>query len=90
MRPISCEEQFARNGGSIMVARERVQGGVVVLADGVHLPEGLEVTVLVSGQPLQKAETHSVLHIPAVSLGSVLRPLTRDDDLLGEMVQDRS
>ena len=29
-----------------MVARGRVQNGVVVLADGVHLPEGQEVTVL--------------------------------------------
>lgn len=29
-----------------MVARGRVQNGVVVLVDGVHLPEGQEVTVL--------------------------------------------
>lgn len=29
-----------------MVTRGRVQNGVVVLADGVHLPEGQEVTVL--------------------------------------------
>jgi hypothetical protein len=29
-----------------MVAKGRVQNGVVVLAEGVHLPEGQEVTVL--------------------------------------------
>ncbi len=31
-----------------MVVRGRVQHGVVVLADGVRLPEGQEVTVLAS------------------------------------------
>ncbi len=29
-----------------MVAKGRVENGVVVLSDGVHLPEGQEVTVL--------------------------------------------
>jgi len=29
-----------------MVAKGRVQNGVVVLSEGVHLPEGQEVTVL--------------------------------------------
>src|SRR5438105_1810907 len=36
-----------------MVARGRVQNGVVVLADGVRLPEGQDVTVLASGMPLE-------------------------------------
>jgi len=32
---------------------------------------------------------HSVLDIAPVSLGRVLRPLSTDDDLLGEMLEDR-
>jgi hypothetical protein len=71
-----------------MVGRGRVQDGVVVLAEGFHLPEGQEVTVF----PLPQAElkAHSILDIPSVSLGSVLRPCTGDVDLLGEMLESRS
>jgi hypothetical protein len=29
------------------------------------------------------------LDIPVISLGSVLRPMTGDDDLLGEMLEGR-
>lgn len=32
---------------------------------------------------------HSVLDIAPVRLGSILRPLTSDDDLLGEMLEGR-
>jgi hypothetical protein len=70
-----------------MVARGRVQNGVVVLADGVRLPEGQDVTVHAA---VQIREAHSILDIPPVSLGSVLRPFTADDDLLGEMLEGRS
>ena len=71
-----------------MVARGRVQNGVVVLEEGVHFPEGQEVTVL--GPPtVRGSPPHSVLDIPVVSLGSVLRPLAADDDLLGEMLDGR-
>ena len=77
-----------------MVARGRVQDGVVVLAHGVRLPEGQEVTVLAhgTGSPAPRMEgsrSHSVLDIATVGLGSVLRPLTPDDDLLGEMLEGR-
>jgi hypothetical protein len=77
-----------------MVARGRVQDGVVVLANGVRLPEGQEVTVLahvtVSLAPqTEGSQSHSVLDIATVSLGSVLRPLTSEDDLLGEMLEGR-
>ncbi len=71
-----------------MVARGRVQNGVVVLADGVRLPEGEEVTVLAS--PTTGSKAHSILDIPPVSLGSVVQPLTSEDDLLGEMLEGRS
>jgi hypothetical protein len=36
-----------------------------------------------------RASLHSVLDIPPVSLGRVIRPLTSDDDLLGEMLDGR-
>ncbi len=77
-----------------MVARGRVQDGVVVLDNGVRLPEGQEVTVVahftVPPVPqMQGSQSHSVLDIATVSLGSVLRPLTSDDDLLGEMLEGR-
>ncbi|NQV23525.1 MAG: hypothetical protein HQ518_04070 [Rhodopirellula sp.] len=32
---------------------------------------------------------HSVLDIPTLNLGKILRPLNRDDDLLDEMLEGR-
>ena len=77
-----------------MVVRGRVQDGVVVLANGVSLPEGQEVTVLAHATAppsprIEGSQSHSVLDIATVSVGSVLRPLTTDDDLLGEMLDGR-
>jgi len=77
-----------------MVARGRVQNGVVVLDNGVRLPEGLEVTVLAHGtvsaaRRVEGSGSHSVLDIGTVGLGAVLRPLTSDDDLLDEMLEGR-
>lgn len=37
-------------------------------------------------QPLRG---HSVLDIPTFSVGAVLKPLSPDDDILGEMLEDR-
>jgi hypothetical protein len=42
------------------------------------------------GPPTDFAQPHSILDIPPVSVGAVLRPLTSDDDLLGEMLEGRS
>ncbi len=77
-----------------MVARGRVQNGVVVLDDGVRLPEGQEVTVLAPGTalttpPIHGSPPHSLLDVPLVSLGPVLCTLTAGDDLLGEMLEGR-
>jgi hypothetical protein len=76
-----------------MVARGRVQNGVVVLEEGVHFREGEEVTVLGSPPAPTTASLpgsqHSILDIPVVSLGTVLRLLSPDDDLLGEMLDGR-
>jgi len=33
---------------------------------------------------------HRILDIPPVRVGAVLRPLTSDDDLLGETLEDRA
>jgi hypothetical protein len=77
-----------------MVVRGRVRNGVVVLDGGVRLDEGQEVTVLVPGlgQAIATADSHatSLLDIPPVSLGPVVRSLTADDDLLSEMLQGRT
>jgi hypothetical protein len=73
-----------------MVTRGQVKNGVVVLANGVRLPEGQEVTVLALGAWPTIARPHSILDIAPVSVGAVLRPLTAEDDLLGEMLEGRS
>jgi hypothetical protein len=36
------------------------------------------------------ARPHSILDIPPVSVGAVLRPLSSDDDLLDEMLDGRA
>jgi hypothetical protein len=79
-----------------MVARGHVKNGVVVLDEGVRLPEGLEVTVVAAEAPPDRAVSlrkgqgpHTILDIPPVHVGAVLRPLTSDDDLLGEMLEGR-
>jgi hypothetical protein len=77
-----------------MVARGRVQNGVIVLDEGVRLPEGQEVLVLGPGtvpavSPLPGSSPFSVLDIPVVSLGPVLHTQPADDDLLGEMLEGR-
>ena len=71
-----------------MVARGLVQNRVVVLVDGVRLPEGQHVTVL--ARPPAESKEHSLLDIVPVSLGTVVRSFTADDDLLSEMVEGRS
>jgi hypothetical protein len=73
-----------------MVARGRVQNGVVVLTDGVRFPEGQEVTVLAPVKASNGRPVHSILDIPPVSLGAMLPPFPGDDDLLGEMLEGRS
>ena len=71
-----------------MVVRGHVKNGVIVLDESVTLAEGEEVSVVV--ERLQRGKgPHSVLDIPPVSVGEVLRPLSSDDDLLGEMLEGR-
>lgn len=72
-----------------MVARGRVRNGVIVLDNGVRLPEGQEVTVLAPVASPQNGRPHGILDIAPVSLGAVLRPFTADDDLLGDMLEGR-
>lgn len=71
-----------------MVVRGHVENGVVILDDGVQLPEGQAVTVQVP--PPADEKGHSILDIPPVSMGKMLRPLSPDDDLLDEMLEGRS
>jgi hypothetical protein len=77
-----------------MVARGHVQNGVVVLEEGVRLPEGQEVIVVAHGATtgrglLESSGPHSVLDIPSVSLGRVLRTQAADHNLLDEMLEGR-
>jgi hypothetical protein len=71
-----------------MVIRGQIHNGVVALPDGIRLPEGQEVTVLVT--PMEDARTHGVLDIPPVSLGRVVSPPSADEDRLGEMLEGRA
>jgi len=73
-----------------MIATGHVKNGVIVLNNGVQLPEGQEVTVLVPAAWSTGLQPHSILDIAPVSLGVLLRPLTAEDDLLGEMLEGRS
>jgi hypothetical protein len=79
--------EIASRAEQFMVAQGRVQNGVVVLADGVRLPEGQNVTVL--ALPAARANAHSALDIPPISLGTVLGAVAADDDLLAEMLEGR-
>jgi hypothetical protein len=92
---MSVHEGFATGRGFRMVVHGRVLNGVVVLDNGVRLPEGQEVTVLASGpEPagpgMEGSRPHSILDIPPVHMGALLRPLMADDDLLGEMLEGRA
>lgn len=73
-----------------MLTHGHVKNGVVVLDEGVRLPEGLEVTVLAPGAEPALARPHSLLDITPVSLGAVLRPMTAGEDLLDEMLEGRA
>ncbi len=69
-----------------MVIIGHVKNGVIVLNNGVQLPEGQEVTVLIPAAWPAGPQPHSILDIAPVSLGVLLRPLTAEDDLLGEIL----
>jgi hypothetical protein len=73
-----------------MVSSSQVKNGVIVLNNGAQLPEGQDVTVLVPASSPAVQQSHSILDIAPVSLGVLLRPLTTEDDLLGEMLEGRS
>ena len=77
-----------------MVARGRVRNGVVVLDNGVRVPEGQAVPVLapdpVPASPRRAgSRLHSVLDIATVRVGAVLRPMAAADALLGAMLEGR-
>jgi hypothetical protein len=73
-----------------MRVQGRARDGVVVPDEGVRLPERLEVTVRAQRtasdtRRMVGTRSHSVLDIVTGGLGLVLRPLTSDNDLLGEL-----
>jgi predicted DNA-binding antitoxin AbrB/MazE fold protein len=62
------------------------ENGVLKLKQPLPLKDQQRVRVTVQSLA---PEGHSVLDIRPVSLGKVLNPLSPDDDLLGEMLEDR-
>ena len=62
------------------------ENGTLKLDRPLPLKDQEKVRVTVEGLG---DERHSILDIPPVSLGQSLRPLTPDDDLLGEMLEGR-
>jgi hypothetical protein len=86
--PLDFNGRIAVTQSCNMMAQGRVQNGVVVPADSVRLPVGQEVTFV--ARPGEPAKTHSILDIPSVSVGGVLRPLGGDDYFPGEMREGRS
>ncbi len=78
-----------------MTARGQVQNGVIVLEQGVRFREGQSVIVTPSEgngalAPSSSGHRHSLLDIAPVSLGEVRCDSSSDDDLLDEMLADRS
>jgi hypothetical protein len=45
--------------------------------------------LMVLAPPMAESEAHSIVDIPPISLGSVVRPFKADEDLLGEMLEGR-
>lgn len=62
------------------------ENGVLKLEQPLPLKEQEQVQVTV--ESLYRGK-HSLLDIRPVNLGEVLKPLTSDDDLLGEMLEGR-
>ena len=72
-----------------MVTRGRVQNGVVVLADGVHLPEGQVVTVL-APTPMEDNEDQNSMQ-PRSSLArqtAGMIPWSGDVEMLERLAMD--
>jgi hypothetical protein len=55
-----------------------------VLLDQIQRVSPTDVATAAATKP------HRILDIPPVSVGAVLRPLTSDDDVLGEMLEGRA
>lgn len=95
-----CSIRLIHSSGEAMNLRGRVENGVVVLDDGADLRDGTLVAVWPMSSAAQISSAvpaptstglkgHSILDIPPISLGPVLRPFTDGDDLLGEMLENR-
>lgn len=60
--------------------------GVLKLERPLPLRDRERVRVTIEGI---NCERHSILDIQPISLGQVLKPLSLDDDLLGELLEGR-
>jgi hypothetical protein len=77
---------------TIQLTLEQLRNAILQLPDAQRR-ELLDEIARVRSTDAERAaapKAHSILDIPLVRLGAVLRPLTSDDDLLGEMLDDRA
>jgi hypothetical protein len=77
---------------TIQLTLEQLRNAILQLPDA-QCRELLDEIARVHSTDAERAaapKPHSFLDIPPVRLGAVLRPLTSDDDLLGEMLEDRA
>jgi len=68
------------------VVEATYENGVLKLEQPLPLKDHEKVRVTVESIT---AGSHSIVDIVPVSVGRVLRPLSADDDLLGEMLEGR-
>jgi hypothetical protein len=74
---------------TVEISLEQLRNAILQLPEG----ERRELLVEIERRPsmdLARANApkpHSILDIPPVSVGAVLRPLSSDDDLLDEMLE---
>ena len=74
-----------------MVSLAEIETAVAALspADKFTLLQRLTEQLARSPHPARSQGSHSVLDIPPVHLGQVLKPWNNDDDILGEMLEGR-
>ena len=77
---------------TVEITLEQLRNAILQLPDAQRRELLNEIERIPSTDVARSAapRPHSILDIPPVRIGAVLRPLTSDDDLLGEMLEGRA
>ena len=77
---------------TVELALEQLRNAILQLPDAQRRELLDEIDRVPSTDAARAAapKPHSILDIPHVRVGAVLRPLTSDDDLLAEMLEGRA